>query len=346
MQILTNNDYKLFCSLAQVSQTSLRKTLLSFIKQKYSRIYATKDYIYAIGDIPIALVAHMDTVFPKPPREIYYDREKSIMWSPTGLGADDRAGIFSIIKILQDGYKPTLLFCADEEKGALGAEQLVKDHPQPKEELRFLIELDRCGTNDCVFYDCGNDGFVKYIENFGFIEDWGTFSDISEICPAWGIAGVNLSVGYDREHTTSETLKTSALLSTIKKVEQILNQTDWPFFKYIHRPYVWKYGYGWNYGPTEYDDLYYDNLGTAMWDADCHVCDNCGLALHDYELIPAKDEDGNIHYYCPDCCGDFVEWCYGCGEAYIKGVITNSGYCPDCVSKGRGQKKNKKKKGK
>ena len=344
MHILPNNDYKLFCSLAQVSQNSLRTTLTSFVRKRYKEIYVTKDYIYAVGDIPIALVAHMDTVFKSPPKDIYYDREKGVMWSPQGLGADDRAGVFGIIKILQKGFKPTVLFCADEEKGALGAEQLIKDFVEPKSPLQFIIELDRCGTNDCVFYDCGNQEFIKYIEDFGFIEDWGSFSDISEICPGWGIAGVNLSVGYDREHTTSETLKISALLNTIKKVENILSQETWPFFRYIHKPYTWNYAYG--YYASEYDDMYYERLGSGMWNSDCHICSHCGIPLHDYELIPAKDKDGNTKYYCPDCCSDHVEWCYGCGEAFEKGILTKSGYCPSCISKGRNQKKCQKKKGK
>ena len=64
-------------------------------------VVRTKDFLVAKGSIPVALVAHVDTVFTSPPKEeeIFYDSEKNVMWSEVGLGADDRAGVFSILKI-------------------------------------------------------------------------------------------------------------------------------------------------------------------------------------------------------------------------------------------------------
>lgn len=331
MRNLKNNEYQLFCSLAKVSQNSLRKTLKSYLKNKYDMVFVSEDYLYAVGDIPIALCAHMDTVFNKPPEDIYYDREKGVMWSPNGLGADDRAGIYSIIKILNDGYKPSVLFCADEEKGALGAELLVQDCKFPIAPINFIIELDRRGTNDCVFYDCCNEDFISYIEEAGFVESWGSFSDITEICPAWGVAGVNLSIGYEHEHTTSEILRVGPMLDTIKKVEKILDRGEWPEFKYIHKPYNY-YNMLYSY-PMEYDDEW--NYGYGH---DFHSCSHCGMPLHAYELIPATGKDGSVQYYCPDCCGEFVEWCYGCGEAFEKGILDKKGFCPICKKKYEGEK--------
>lgn len=337
MHNLTNSDYKLFCSLAKVGQNSLRRTLRSFLYSKYEKVHVTEDYLYAEGDIPVAICAHMDTVFKAPPKDIYYDREQNVIWSPTGLGADDRAGIFSIIKILNDGFKPTVLFLSDEERGALGAEQLVKDFIVPNNEINFVIELDRRGTNDCVFYDCCNEDFVNFIERFGFTESFGTFSDISEICPGWGVAGVNLSIGYEDEHTTSEILRVNPMLDTIRKVEKILRQKELPFFKYVHNPSAF---YSSLYSYNLDDDLtgWYNHYGS-----DYYICDYCGIPLHDYELIPAKDPEGKIKYYCPDCCADAVEWCYGCGESFTKGVLNSHGFCPSCAKKYDGKKKGKKK---
>ena len=343
MHILPKKDYNLFCSLAKVSQSSLRRSLASFLQSKYDKVYVTEDYLYAVGDIPIALCAHMDTVFKKPPVDIFYDREKGVMWSPDGLGADDRAGIYSIVQILNDGFRPSVLFCADEEIGAVGAEQLVKDHIFPHSPLNFIIELDRRGTNDCVFYDCANDDFTKYIERFGFIESWGSFSDISEICPAWKVAGVNLSIGYENEHSVSEILKVAPLMATIKKVEEILSLDEWPIFEYVYNPYCY-YSKYLPY-PMEYDD-YWDFETTVMNPSDqYHYCEHCKIPLHDYELIPAISATGKIHYYCPDCCGEYVEWCYGCGEAYEIGGLNKSGLCPSCAAK-YGERNKHKKKGK
>ena len=71
----------------------------------------------------------MDTVFYNQPSEIYYDQRKAIMWSPDGLGADDRAGIFAIIQIIADGYRPSIILTTDEERGGLARRHLLRNVP-------------------------------------------------------------------------------------------------------------------------------------------------------------------------------------------------------------------------
>ena len=90
----------------------------------------------------------------------------------------------------------------------------------------MLIELDRANEKDAVFYSCDNKEFESYIESFGFITDWGTFSDISIIAPIWKIAAVNLSIGYCYEHTPNELLHTDWFDTTIDRVEEILYNID------------------------------------------------------------------------------------------------------------------------
>lgn len=329
MHILSDNDYKLYTSIIQLTQESLRKTLLKYLQKKYPRqVIATKDYIIATGDIPIALCAHMDTVWKSPPKDVYYDRLRGVIWSPEGGCGDDRAGVFAILKILQSGLRPTIIFTTDEEKGGLGAEKLVRDLQTAPTELKYIIQLDRRGDCDCVFYDCDNDDFVQYIESWGFIENYGSFSDISEICPAWGIAGVNLSVGYFDEHTVSETVHVSSLMSTISKVKRMLAATDIPEFEYIPslsslRWYKWwEKEYGFDYGyPSDDDPL--DAVPAC-------TCSKCGTTLHTYEAIPVIRSDGSGYFYrCPDCCVQDIEWCRDCGEAFESTDPTEY-LCPAC----------------
>lgn len=253
MQVLSPNDLKLFKNLLEASPEKLMRMLNRILCGRYSNLTYTGDYLYAIGDIPIGLVAHVDTVFPEPPEDIYYDREKGVMWSPQGLGADDRAGVFAILKIIQSGLRPTVIFTTDEEVGGLGAAQLVKDFPEcPIPGLKYLIQLDRRGTNDCVFYDCYNEDFITYVESFGFIEAFGTFSDIAELCPAWDVVGVNLSIGYENEHTRYETLHLKPWMATIEKVKRMLKEKDIPDFEYI------EYSYSYNGTKWGYDEKYKD----------------------------------------------------------------------------------------
>lgn len=328
MERLNRNEFKLFESLASLTQNSMRRALYSYLKKRYKKVIVTPEYLYAVGEIPIALVAHMDTVFSSPPEDIYYDERKGVCWSPDGLGADDRAGIFAILTILKHGYRPSIIFTTDEEIGAVGASQLVEDIKTPESELKYIIQLDRRGTNDCVFYDCNNRDFVEYIEKFGFVETFGSFSDISVICPAWGIAGVNLSIGYEDEHSISETLRVGAMLNTIQKVENMLKVKDIPFFEYIEYSYTnnsWNYYFQRGRKKSWYDD------DDAEYNYATLKCDKCNKYFHDYEVIPALSKDGNkTKYYCPDCCATEVDWCAQCNNAFEFDVNKPSAICSAC----------------
>lgn len=343
MERLNRNEFKLFESLASLTQNSMRRTLYSYLKKRYKKVIVAPEYLYAVGEIPIALVAHMDTVFSSPPEDVYYDERKGVCWSPDGLGADDRAGIFAILTILKHGYRPSIIFTTDEEIGAVGASQLVEDIKTPESELKYIIQLDRRGTNDCVFYDCNNRDFVEYIEKFGFVETFGSFSDISVICPTWGIAGVNLSIGYEDEHSISETLRVGAMLNTIQKVENMLKVKDIPFFEYIEYSYTnnsWNYYFQRGRKKSWYDDDAEYNYATLK-------CDKCNKYFHDYEVIPALSKDGNkTKYYCPDCCATEVDWCAQCNNAFEIDADKPFTICPACRvhnAKMSSKKKEKKK---
>jgi|GEM_PF-1360039 len=193
-----------------------------------------ENYLYAVGSIPIMLCAHVDTVHTSSPEVIVYDKESGIAWSPQGLGADDRAGVLGILELIHKGFKPFVLFTNFEERGCLGAKKAAKElNPN----VKYVIELDRKGNNDCVFYQCDNKSFIKYIQKFGFEIDTGSMSDITYLCPTWGVAGVNLSIGYFNQHTTSEYLVFPYLYSTLSKVEAMLRAVPSKPFKYVAKTY-------------------------------------------------------------------------------------------------------------
>lgn len=227
------DEVSLMKSLVAQTQEELHTTMKEFLEEYYETVISTENYIMAFGDIPIALVAHMDTVFSKPPTAIFYDEVKQVMWSPEGLGADDRAGIFIISKIVADTkLRPTIILTCFEESGGIGANNLTYDYIVPPMDLKFMIELDRRGIDDCVFYECKNKSFQQYIEKFGFTTRRGIFTDISIIAPAWNISAVNLSVGYIEEHSRTEHFFFKVANATMKKVIKILKDADAPSFTY------------------------------------------------------------------------------------------------------------------
>lgn len=323
MKTFKNSELKTFEQLASLTQNSLKKVLSSFLKRHYPKVIETKEYIYAEGEIPIALVAHMDTVFKKPPLEIFFDERHNVIWSPQGLGADDRAGVFAIVQIIRGGQKPHVIFTTDEEYGALGAIKLSK-LDCPFTNLKYIIQLDRRGSDDCVFYECDNEEFVEYIESFGFTWNYGSFTDISELCPPWQIAGVNLSVGYRDEHSATEVLFVGQLLSTINKVKKMLNAAaEAPVFKYIPMANT-PYGKDW----------YTWNKNTYSWSDSNEVmkCHNCKKYFMEEELFPAVMLDKTTKFFCPDCLVDNVAWCSECGSAFEKYSLEapSTGICPIC----------------
>lgn len=317
MKVLKHNEAQLFKQIASMTQPVLLKTLGTFLEKRYKHVVRTDKYLIAEGDIPIALVAHLDTVFSDPPENIFYDERSGVMWSPEGLGADDRAGVYSILKIVRMGYKPHIIFTTDEEVGGKGASELIKKYPtQPFADLRYLIELDRQGHDDCVFYSCENPGFTEYVESFGFVEEWGTFSDISVICPQWGIAGVNLSIGYINEHSYREMLYVGSLINTVNKVCNMLDAAE-----YLEEPYVYIHS----------DQGKYDYLWKDFLSDDVLKCDHCGKEFFEFELVPVKLKSGKTGFYCPDCiASNDISWCATCYEAYEIDEFNDNWECADC----------------
>ena len=322
MNTLSKQDFNALELLIKSKQDRTKRIVSKFLKKYYPNMIETKDYIFAEGAIPIALVAHMDTVFEDDigDKELFYDKEKNVMFSPQGAGFDDKAGVFAIIQIIRSGLRPHVIFTTDEECGAFGAEALAK-LSCPFSDLRYIIQLDRRGSDDCVFYDCSNVPFEDYIENFGFTWSYGSFTDISVLCPAWEVAGVNLSVGYRDEHTRGEVLFVGQFLNTVNKVKKMLTAEMPQKFEYIPNPYS-KYS------------LFFDKwYGTNIGQDGVIKCDNCKKYFLETDIFPAVGLNKKTKFYCCDCIADKVAWCRLCGEAYEKltADAPDEGVCPNCV---------------
>lgn len=222
----------------RMTQEQLMTTLYKELQNYYDVVKTdpSQSFILANGGIPIVLVAHMDVVFPGPRSimTIYYDDTQNVMWSPDGLGTDDRAGVLMIMWLLKNSnYRPWILFTTNEESDLRGAQfaSAIDIHPN------FVIELDRQGCGESVFYKCDNKDFEDYINGFGFHTCRGSYTDISILCPEWGCAGVNLSVGYYDEHSYAEHWSANDFLYTYNRVFNILedcqNHKVDTKFKYI-----------------------------------------------------------------------------------------------------------------
>jgi tripeptide aminopeptidase len=189
----------------------------------------------------ILLSAHMDTV-----EEIVSNREiieeSTILSSSEGiLGADDRAGIAAILSILSKVRKTNfngtikVAFTVEEEIGCRGSREIDKDFI---EDVDAAIVIDRRGKRDIVtsnggFHFCSEE-FGKLFEQAGKMagmEDWqvtpGGISD-AKVFANYGLPSVNLSAGYQNEHTDFETVDYLATFETVLLLEALLHHNMIP----------------------------------------------------------------------------------------------------------------------
>lgn len=246
---------KYFEDICRLPQMNLKKKLQEHLKTHYHGVTSGDGWLFAQGTFPVCLVAHMDTVHKEAPKQFVYEKGK--LSSPQGIGGDDRCGIYMILNIIKR-HNCSVLFLEDEENGCVGAEKFI-NHPISDElKFNYMIELDRRGKDDAIFYECDNPEFEEFITKDGdWVTDFGSFSDICTIAPEIGCAAVNLSCGYYNAHTTSEYVVLSEMENCIKKVCTLLERTGpEDVFEYIEAVYSGKYygslggwkGYEFDYG--------------------------------------------------------------------------------------------------
>ncbi len=275
-----------------------QKELFNLLRKKYrgKAVVHKGCYVLVPGEAPVMLLAHMDTVHEKPVKHICKTPDGNILMSPQGIGGDDRCGVYALVKVHEAAtIKPWLLFTCDEEVGGVGANIFTVDYsrgklPKSLDSLKMLVEIDRKGSKDAVYYSCDNPEFEAYITSKGFVTAYGSFSDISVIAPELGIAAVNLSSGYYNAHTLHEYINRKQINAVIQSVIGIVSDAakqDFPKYSYIER--IWKYE-----GLSERYDLWNEN-GLGVWNA------------KKVPLAPTTKSNEELGYIPGDLPGSMVE---------------------------------------
>lgn len=239
---------KKFEDLLGYTQEQLKQYLSSYLCGIGYKINTGDGYLFAKGEVPVLLIAHMDTARKEIPKEIvkaqYYNGvslETRVSATDSLVGGDDRCGCWMIMNIIKK-VKCWVLFVEDEECGCVGARKFTKSQfiNDVKENISFMIELDRRGRNDCVFYSNDNKEFIKYIEEkTGTKEAVGSMSDISTLMPESKVAGVNFSCGYYNEHTKSEYVVVEEMNDIMERIIKFLeSETEFQKYEYVAKKYL------------------------------------------------------------------------------------------------------------
>lgn len=291
---------KTFEDICRMTQHEVKQYMKGYLASYKYKVIDQDGFLYAKGDVPVLLIAHMDTVHKTQCKEIKNVNGK--LSSPQGIGGDDRCGVFIIMNLVKELHCSVLL-CEDEEKGCIGASKFKRATYKDAEgkeqryiknlDVNYMVEFDRRGKNDAVFYHCGNEEFIDFIEdatNFKFAN--GSMSDISALMEEANLSAVNLSCGYYSAHTTYEYVMYDEMMDTVDAAKVLIKEkcdkpfeyvkkkpsvpTSWQNFNNNHKSYTPGYAKGYE------EDEYYGSL----FDSPCEYKDEnlANIALSDNEL--------------------------------------------------------------
>ena len=229
---------------------------------KKGNIYATcgqaKNY-------PV-LVAHADEVHDSRGKDFIcpvigntihgYDLKKDQF---TGIGADDKNGIYIILKMAEAGATFKAAIFISEEVGCMGSQMADMSF---FDNALYVIQIDRKGSDDFITDAggvelCTND-FVNAcnIKKYGYKKTAGMMTDVMQLKEnGLSVSACNISAGYYRPHTDDEYTNLADLQNCFDFVEYIIsNVKDRYPHKYVHIPYS-GHNYKMDYNNT-YDTPY------------------------------------------------------------------------------------------
>lgn len=219
--------------------TEVQVFLLSFAENmgwkvtsdKAGNIYVTKGE----SDTYPCVVAHMDTVHSITNRGTLIAIEpvpgcitgfNTDTMEQSGIGGDDKCGIYAALRALISLPACKAAFFIDEEVGCVGSHQadmkFFKD-------CRFILQADRRGGSDWVTNISGPLGSAEFqtavapfLISFGYAPVHGAMSDVMALRDGGvGVSCANMSAGYHAPHTPNEWIDVEQLENCVNMIVAI-----------------------------------------------------------------------------------------------------------------------------
>lgn len=179
-------------------------------------IYVTKGF----GPVYPTIVAHTDTVHDIVRNDEYQVRSNGkVMWAmnpktgqETGIGGDDKVGIFVALSMLRDLPNAKAAFFVDEEVGCVGSSLAAMEFFA---DSAFVIQCDRKGNDDFVDRIMGtelygeefSEAIKSTLGRFDYSETVGGMTDVWQLKElGLDVAAMNMSCGYFSPHSRWETV--------------------------------------------------------------------------------------------------------------------------------------------
>jgi putative aminopeptidase FrvX len=251
--------------LYEILSTEPFKSTCVVQEDKKGNMYITKG-VYS--KYP-CFVAHLDEVHTPLKHGFDVIEHKGILFGfsertkhSTGIGADDKNGIFVCLNMLEKLAYCKVAWFVEEETGCQGSSKADMDFFT---DCLWVVQPDRKGAGDLItkisYRDICSTKFrkdvMKIAKNYGYKPENGMMTDVETLVDnGIGISCVNMSCGYYYPHSDNECTDIDELSNCINFCWDIaITLTE----RYPHVPEKKKSYY--NY----YDDYVWNNL-TKSWD--------------------------------------------------------------------------------
>lgn len=227
--------------------TSIDKSIL-IQKDTYGNIYATKGS--GVNGYK-CIVSHTDTVHSiKSNRKVYVhgstlfamatNEYQGARVCQTGIGGDDRSGIYTCIKALEDFDNVKAVFFRFEESGCKGSNACnIKFF----DDCNFVVQCDRKGNSDFITHTNGisvasqdfTDAMLEIGLKYGYSKAIGTSTDVGTLKRrGLQVSACNMSAGYWNPHTSTETIDMDDLDRCYAFVTEMFTTHGEVKFNHVH----------------------------------------------------------------------------------------------------------------
>lgn len=192
------------------------------------------NYFYQVGESRTIFASHLDTVSKTHTKVNHVFEGKMIKTDgTTTLGADDKAGVTTMLWMIKHNVPGLYYFFIGEEVGCIGSGNAARSVSDFKDKYDRIISFDRRDVGSVITHQswsrCCSDSFgdalASELNKSGLSykkDDGGVYTDSAEfvdIIPEC----TNISVGYYKEHTTNE----SQDIDHLEKLAEACLRVDW-----------------------------------------------------------------------------------------------------------------------
>lgn len=261
------SDAELEFILEHLTPLSKHQNVSSYSVDDFGNICVT---VGANPSHPLLFSCHVDTVSTKGGRQAigWKQDEPDVIClvkkqAGRSLGADDGAGLWLLLEMIDAGQEGRYIFHRGEEVGRLGSQYIAQHTPELLDGVQACIAFDRRDHDNLITHQLGQrgcstgfaDSLIQAISQASGAalayreDDTGSYTDsysYFDLIPEC----TNLSVGYDGEHGPRETLDAAH----IWRLKEAMTKADLSKLRFERDPYASQertYG-AWNYRQNDW----------------------------------------------------------------------------------------------